>query len=627
VVVVHGVGEAEAGWIDQYVMSELSSHSDLDLMDYSEVYRLPDRNALTSTDTFPVYVRRDKQRPLLFAELYWADLSKVGRGFFARTLAVLKVFFEAPPVMAQAMLRQSSRGIHRLLRALIMIAIWIFKWPIVGTNLAAFACGFALLAAENFFGLKTIEKLAGLPGWGVELVVGPTLLLLIVLGIAIGRRRVHKDIWLTDLSFSTAAAAIVVGGAIAANRWFDYLKLTSLTDYFHISIKIILWVWRVWGVFVLVAIAVLLLIALKRLVFGASKNAIPLRRPAAALWLAIIQSIGWNLVVPAAGIILSTFLVPCLTDPCVLQADHAALLGPIWAGLLGMIMIFLLMALVLSNRASAARRYSRDLHKASERMPRLIIHPAFYVLGFAIMALDIVIASTGSYGRLFEQGMLTATSAVVLFLFIWLYFLDRLGRSADGVLHIARDLIDHQYRPRFGPLSWLLPRDKKYTDTWPRRARINDRLTIMIETLIARERLEKLVFLTHSQGSVIVFDYLRNPAPNETLDRIKEIHVITLGSPINHLYSHYFDEYDQARGPLTNLQGRIVSWTNLWRVDDAIGHAVDIVPGGFIRNTALPKGGHNRYWGNDVMRQVLLDLLDVPFREKMTPETVPPVPG
>ena len=92
------------------------------------------------------------------------------------------------------------------------------------------------------------------------------------------------------------------------------------------------------------------------------------------------------------------------------------------------------------------------------------------------------------------------------------------------------------------------------------------------------------------------------------MDRIGEIHMVTLGSPLSHLYAYYFDEY--AR-PLqrSELRGNVRSWVNFWRIDDPIGNRVDIVAGDFIDNRPLGPGGHVDYWKEDAVRDYICTLL------------------
>jgi hypothetical protein len=179
-----------------------------------------------------------------------------------------------------------------------------------------------------------------------------------------------------------------------------------------------------------------------------------------------------------------------------------------------------------------------------------------------------------------------------------------------GALHIARELIDHQYTPNFGLAEFLLPRAKleeRYTG-FPRRRRILARLEQLVADVLARERFDRLVLLGHSQGTVIIHDYLRTAAAARDLAGLGEVHVVTLGSPLTHLYQHYF--YDYARADrIAPLPPMVRSWTNMWRCDDPIGNGVAVAATCPMQNVELDRGGHTNYWREDDVVGVLLEVI------------------
>jgi hypothetical protein len=194
-----------------------------------------------------------------------------------------------------------------------------------------------------------------------------------------------------------------------------------------------------------------------------------------------------------------------------------------------------------------------------------------------------------------------------------------LTSTINGVLHIVRDLVNHQY-------SWNKPGTAKWrirspwsqlqvsagaTETeHPRRTRIIERLDVLMREILARERCQRLVLVGHSQGSVILYDYLRSKWDDTTLASIERIDIVTLGSPLGHIYQHYFPDYEAPADRPADLNAKLKSWINLWRADDPIGHAVDVIGGGFIENVALPPGGHVDYWKDEAVCRVILDRID-----------------
>lgn len=166
---------------------------------------------------------------------------------------------------------------------------------------------------------------------------------------------------------------------------------------------------------------------------------------------------------------------------------------------------------------------------------------------------------------------------------------------SSGV-HIARDLIDHQFE-----VQDTSGRVK------PRRQRIRDRLSTVAREIVQPDRPDALVFVAHSQGSVIVLDYLLQPSAEcATLLNLRP-HIVTFGSPIQHLYQHYFDEYGKLSVQINNLSERLSSWTNLYRVDDYIGRHIESQK--FIKNELMAPGGHTNYWFEKRLMEIILGAI------------------
>src|SRR5262245_39189531 len=78
IVVIHGVGETEPGWINRSICDPLAEEaSSLKLVSHSELHSLPDAGNVESGSNFNVLLRRARMgtRSIVFAELFWADLS------------------------------------------------------------------------------------------------------------------------------------------------------------------------------------------------------------------------------------------------------------------------------------------------------------------------------------------------------------------------------------------------------------------------------------------------------------------------------------------------------------------------------------------------------------------------
>ena len=97
----------------------------------------------------------------------------------------------------------------------------------------------------------------------------------------------------------------------------------------------------------------------------------------------------------------------------------------------------------------------------------------------------------------------------------------------------------------------------------------------------------------------------------ESLKGVKRIDVLTIGSPLKHIYEHYYGDYEPPYRGTKVLD--VDSWTNIWRVDDPIGQ--DINPtacskDGMICNMGIGPGGHEDYWREVDVLAVLWSLIE-----------------
>ena len=68
------------------------------------------------------------------------------------------------------------------------------------------------------------------------------------------------------------------------------------------------------------------------------------------------------------------------------------------------------------------------------------------------------------------------TTSLLLFMF----FFRTVQNASRGVLHIVRDLVDHQYTPEFTLSTFMLPARKRYRGRYPRRERIQKRFDALM---------------------------------------------------------------------------------------------------------------------------------------------------
>ncbi len=192
--------------------------------------------------------------------------------------------------------------------------------------------------------------------------------------------------------------------------------------------------------------------------------------------------------------------------------------------------------------------------------------------------------------------------------------LPQIATPLSGVLQIMQGLIDHHYRTRvsIGPRMMLSEIDSPI-----RRDHITRRLEVLVTELITTGGYKDVILLSHSQGSVIVYDFLKNDAARLGV----RVNVLTAGSPLGALYGYYFNEYGDMEEALTKLAPHIASWTNLYRSDDPIAGPILPTTGPYAADAAtvraaypfhdieMKPGGHLRYWEEPIVCDAIRNML------------------
>lgn len=626
VVVIHGVGEAMPGWTWNSLVPPLRRVAGLSFAPFSEVRQLEDLGRVQSGKTFEFRVQRGEMEngpKVSFMELFWADLSRSGDTFYSRTLAMWQLFFEAPHVLGQSFLRNPLGPIHRMLRFLVILAAWLIRWPIAGVNMSTFTCCFALVSYEQF-------RFTGSARYEPYIVVG-MLAALAVCAFVFATWRMRHDIVLTEIGLAVAIFSTLMAIAVAGQAYYTGGDSQSNVPSYLVHIAyVILVLWAAWTAVVVVAAGLLLLLFLQRLITPEHPTRRSVSRTASALGLIIAQGLIWKIVVSLFSILIVGAVVRSSVDPGAVCSGAASyctnlrdininLFGVAAFNLLFLIGLAFLYAGVCVVRLLMRKYFSRLVRGGRMRLPRLIINPVllaaliigtvynayiFYVIGYDDSALFQMIKR-----HAIDNNALVYITGGSTGLFLFLNWMPALQQAAGGVVHIGRDLVDHQYDPGRTMARVLMVKSWRKLGRHPRRIRIQGRLDSMIKNFAMAEKFDRLVFVAHSQGSVIMYDFLKSTRDDKLLADIERIDVLTLGSPLSHLYQFYFSEYEKPVTSPERLHRRLASWTNMWRSDDPIGNRVDIVDGDFIANRPLGSGGHVDYWREKDVCRVICDLI------------------
>lgn len=638
----------------------------------SEVYRVRDPESSQATTTWQSFSRRCQldDQEVVVSELYWADMSKIGDTSVSRSSAVAQLFLEAPFVLGGAFLKGYDKNIYWLIAWLVRTSNWLMRWPIAGLNVPIFlTAGIAILMREF------------LSDTWLPFIVAGGLLFSMFGGAWAFRAFVHRKVGLADVALASCTFSLpLLAGVAAAVAFANPDTLQSPQPYIAVGIHLLLAAWTAWSITIVAAAALTCLAAVFQVV--SQQRTPPLARASAAISLNLLLGMIWKLILPVIGILLVNVLAPggamsagqqvsrqaleqCaekrfswVTAPfdafvnpaCSLWTAKSTLSEVAILNAFGVGLVALATLVVLLIRSATARAFSKRALSGRLSLPRLIASPLIVLTLFATAMINAIVYFSENemlamLRRQMPDGSIASVGVSVIVLIVLLYLLQRLIERSTSVVHIGRDLVDHQYgsEPRklsrllvpeetpreehdHAPLTAMLQPSQLFARStavsrfkqYRRRQRILRRLVALLEEVVAHLGVNRLVFLAHSQGTVILHDYLVDHddlIPNEhheaqRLFDVSRIDVITLGSPLTHIYRHYFQDYDKVTlddGGKARLISKVDTWTNLWRIDDPIAHSVDAHPA--IENIPLPRGGHMDYWKENEVCQRLWTLI------------------
>lgn len=636
VVVVHGVGETVPG----YAMNELIDSMQRAFPDavaadkHAEVHPLVGRALVVggADDSFPAFARNARLtsgEQVRFYELYWADLTRVLPGRLNAMLGGFRVIFESHHFI-DAMLADDGGPLTRTLRRLLLLAGALLRGPIAGLNICMIA-----IALTYYFGRGLLGEMSGSkPAWLVYSVMTAVFLVSAAL-LARGLRR-HATEW-NDVYIGTLLFALLVSGYTwlltqFPDHWFlagrkDIAggQLCLYVERFYYMMQS---AWGLWWLTMALALAVLVLLAL----FGSGRNEASRSAAIAAVDVAALQGAMWVAII-------CVFSLPMLREAAVRNIPVCSLerISVFFATTAGALFAVAFVALATyAVRAALGRLSLLSLETRAWLMPRMLfgggvtvaivvgavvnvtIFNLMYFVSFHdnnILFRWIAGSFDGDGGRklialvdelqpyIFGAASVVAAGTGLLF-----------ASGATTAIHIARDLIDHQYRPDLGYSHRLLRSKWRHGPQRPRRLRISERLNTLFRELICQRNFDDLVFVVHSQGSIIVYDYLRSGGEMcEQLLRVRP-HLVTFGSPLGHLYRFYFKEYSNLERSISGLAPKLASWTNLYRVDDYVGREIAGDP--LIYNKVMHPGGHTAYWGEPDLIDVVLARIRAPTADR-----------
>jgi protein-S-isoprenylcysteine O-methyltransferase Ste14 len=652
VIIAHGVGEADPGYAATTLGATLGKCAGFRSDGAAQVRYLPDVNLPERQleRTFPVFIGSGQLTNgdrMTFAELYWADVAKIGPGRINTILGLFRVIFESHHLIDGMLNRNNGLGV-RLLRHLLLIASWMLRGPIIGLVVNTSALFWAAL--------YILPKRAEWLGEPILFALVSVTVFLVSLSLLIWAARRRDATWYDPTSW-TALFAVILFGAFLAVRYWNFSLVdcppasSEPTDcgqsYVDAVYKVLHYFWGFWGAMILLCFALAGSLALAWRRRGTWNDSPPIFT---ALGVVLLQFVLWTAILGTAvmpflyraeevkGITALKKAIPsaeAVTDTYAKRLLNVTTWDPErsrWIdrvafgyGFNGVMIAAILAAGALTHlrRNRLARRSISDPTIDARKMPRIVVGP--WILGILLLMTFCqavyLLVSVQIWEGVFISPLADAVQSFVLNIVSgwkhtvlavgWLSTLTLpflAGAALSNPIHIVRDLIDYQYSRRRASILTRL-RSSRDPEHWPRRARIHARLLRLLDELVRNTRADHVIFAVHSQGSVIAFDYLREASPaNHELGGLRP-DLVSFGSPLTHLYEHYFFEYADLKGYVQRLHDGIGRWINLYRIDDYIGTQIGDDWEMGIENRQIGLGGHTDYWKEEILGQTILDLL------------------
>lgn len=632
VVVVHGVGETDPGTIlNNFVPAFLQMRG------LSE-NTVEERRVLEEADgsKFPMPTRRvdlsnsqgtgegspvaGGPRQAIFAEVYWADLSRCGDTPWDLVIRLFTIIFRVYYLTQQA--ARMPGTFSWLLRLSLYFISGILCGPIAALN------GFMLLILIAH-GVYLSQGFPDVEYYAIS-VVGLVGLVLALAFLIPARRSKGSYPWSLALLFlAFEGVALIALGILEARDVIEVPGVSGaanvLLSHFELLLLLNRWLFLAVGALTALAVFFWFFAVLSSLGHAYWRRYIP--GLTAGLTATLLQLGLWVIMVPTLAFIGMRLFLPRQLEGPPFDRIWSLFLFNLTAGLaviaVGMI-AWLWRWVRIQLNADPPKR------GGAVSIPRILVHPLILgalilatLAGIVAFAVSFVLNREPLYHQFFMDQV--AWIGPVLMAAMALVFLGFVYRPVRNALHILMDIISHFHRTsvRFPvPLSGrkeskALPKEDALRDYFIQE-RIERRLQIVLREMMEMG-VTHLTIVAHSQGAMIAVDTLWFSALTRLLRRGKggpQVYLVTLGAPVTHLYQHYFpwrygplfpgeqpeEDYLQPWG--AGLEKNLDGWKNLFRVNDFIGRHIEGKPG-FPDNVCFPKvsrgGGHTGYWSDQVV--------------------------
>ena len=589
VVVVHGVGDPQPGKTISLFARSLANY-DQPLQEQQDVVWLADKpNGDQQATAFPVHQRRlrSQNNTIELAEAFWGDLSRVSRGWFGVIQGVLQIVFGLRYVSYVAADQPGKAAVW--LKRLGLLTSQILHGPVLAVTaylalLMLAICGTQMLWPDSY-------KTGTWPSV-VLAAVSMSTLTAAAIGIRLTNSRVAWRFWHwlnVTTWFVTALMALKF-------LWLDDMfpelghdcpEHPGLLIYCRILLIMLELLWFA-EIQVLLAMAFFWLAALSHkrayrpalhvaflvpaLAVGIWGQAIPM------LWVGAKEGLGVVAELPEFAIVFDEAL-PFLGVQLMMMAIIVSAL------------ILVLLRYFLWRRTATVAGF-----RMGNRPPRLVVNRSLQLVvavctgvGVTLVSALCILQLLGhsyhdyQFGRLMVEANKYAISVLVPAGGLVLMLLPSLRPALDMLL----DVVNHFYfRPT--QMEDALDDDDEFdiVETtfedgklfFSRRDAIHQRIKRILTHY--RDQLDhdlktrpELVIVSHSQGTMAAIEILNDGELGWLNNSFGSVSLVTMGSPLSHIYQHYFGHiYPALDKPYwVSLRRRIDRWINICRIDDFVG--------------------------------------------------------
>ncbi len=545
--------------------------------------------SVTQIKTFPAHVRRLKygDGSVEMVEGFWGDLSQVRRGPIGVIFGMFQILFGLRYV-AYVAADQPGQAAHWL-KKLGLISSRILHGPVMAVTfylgILIFAVvGTQLIWPESYTGMLWTQIVLSCCA-GVAILASHA-------GEKITRSRVVKRFWF----WVNVTTAFVTGLMTIKHVVFDWHS--TVAQYSEAQLPGLIWYCRVLVVLLglLWFVETLVVIGMFLCWLGARFHPRTNRAALNVAFLLPALAVGiWGQCMPLLWVSAKEGIVKLvkLKKFEALFDEAIPMLGVQFLMALAMAAVTLGLLIHYLRRRSVI---DTESFSQGKRVPRLLVHPVVQLtlgmctlVGVSLVMWISIVENTGGQWNKDTLGSLMGTAnkyAIAVLMPLGGLILFLLPKMR-GVLDIILDVVNHFY---FRPTQMVdvLDDDDEFDireATFESGALYfsrRDQILQRIKRVLAHYRDQyshrpDLLLVAHSQGTVDVIESLNDPEMDWLRNSFGKITLVTMGSPVTHLYQHYFGHVYPSFSDRfwETLHQHVDRWVNIFRVDDFVGLDID----------------------------------------------------